>query len=216
MIYKRMRGGRKVEKLKRITNKTFLLSLMAYVIVVAVTLGLSFGWHYKKADQGEGYSADAGSGATPSGTADGGNDAVAAATPLGEEGSTPDGVTAASPYGGSTTEVTTPDAVTGPSPVSGTDPTTNPSLPPDTVTGPSPAPAPTTDPVTPPDTVTGPSPAPAPGTTPAPEPTEEDDEEEEDEEEESFNLLLIVTLMGLMGMTSLGMGVFKWRSRKEA
>ncbi len=178
--------------MKNITNGKFIIGLLVYAVIVAVTLGFSLGGRYH-------------GGATETGV-----DATSSPSITSQEGYSADGVTAASPQPGSSPGA---DSVTAATPNGGSGSYTGPSQAPDVNTGASPAPnTPSPTPVTPPDTVTGPTPTPAPGTTPSPTPEGKDDE---DEEEETLNLFLLIAPIGLLGMTFFGFSVCNRRRCKE-
>jgi hypothetical protein len=194
--------------MKRFANAKFLLSLLVYAVIVAVTFGIAFGGRYHKP---AGETGDVIAAASPVEGSGAPSDSVTSATPNGgtvPAGESADALTAASPLSSTSGSYTPPDSTTGASP--GT--TTSPTAPPDSVTAPSPAPAPDTTP--PPDVITEPSPAPDPGTTPPPAGDETDEVDEVDDPGEAFNPLFFLPF-AMFGMTFLGLGAFALRRRKE-
>jgi hypothetical protein len=202
--------------MKRFANAKFLLGLLVYAVIVAVTFGIAFGGRYHKP---AGETGDAIAAASPVEGSGAPSDSVTSATPNGgtiPSGESADALTAASPLSSTSGSYTPPDSTTGASPGA----TTSPTAPPDSVTAPSPAPAPTPGTTPPPDVITQPSPAPAPGTTPSPTPGggEQDEVDEVDEVDtpgEALNLLYIFAPLAMFGMTFFGLSAFTRRRKEE-
>jgi|GEM_PF-6785222 len=196
--------------MKRFANAKFLMGLLVYAVIVAVTFGFAFGGRFHKP---AGETSDAIAAASPMEGSEVPSDSVTSATPNGgtiPDGEAADALTAASPLSDTPGSYTSPDSTTGasPAPDSGTTP------PPDVITEPSPAPDPGAPP--PPDVITEPSPAPDPGN-PSPEPgqDEEDEVDEADEPGEAFNLLFLFAPLAMFGMTFFGLSAFTRRRREE-